>query len=126
MPKFILPILFVVPLSVFGQLDTLVLPYEKESHVQLELLSDQINTEQDELAPFRYAEKLYFSQLRPNNKDEMVTRIFSAIKERKVLPFAKNPRSENLHMGDGSLTVGGKRIYYTLFRMNEKGEKQTQ
>ncbi|MEO1259773.1 MAG: hypothetical protein AAFZ15_13355 [Bacteroidota bacterium] len=93
----------------------------------LDLLPDNINSEHAEMAPLRYADKLYFSSILTENYlptknkrkkkkfvQRPVTRIYEAQFNRKAKESSINPRSAILSASNITLMPDASRMYYTL------------
>lgn len=78
-------------------------------------LGDNINSPGTDIAPLRYADKLYFSAIRSQEKKgKKVFRIFTAVRDEPALDFQGNPREGNVHASQVSLTPDAGKIFYSL------------
>ena len=83
-------------------------------------LSANINTEFTESAPFRYADKLYFtSAYKEGEKTPTVSRIFEAIQHYPARLVAVNPKDGTLNASNITLMPDASRMYYTLCEDND-------
>lgn len=93
--------------------------------VQMERLGDNINSELSELAPIRYADKLYFTSVNENNYvrsgkkrgkevPHPVTRIYEAQFNRPAREIEANPRKASKNASNVALMPDASRMYYTL------------
>jgi tetratricopeptide (TPR) repeat protein len=93
--------------------------------VELERLGDNINTDLSELAPLRYADKLYFTSTLEENfvkknkrgkkmKQHPVTRIYEARFNGSPRPIEVNPSKATVNASNVALMPDASRMYYTL------------
>lgn len=79
-------------------------------------------------APFKYGEKMYFTASVPNKRGNgSVTRMFSTVRGEKATMLPINPKEDGLNAADATLSIGGDRIYYSVFKESAKvklGESQ--
>lgn len=101
----------------------------KENPLNMELLGANVNTPMPDLAPIRFAEKVYFTSYteieneKRRKKPTTVSRIFEARGNYPAVPFAGNPERENLNAGNISLTPDASRVYYSVCKGDfTKGE----
>lgn len=96
-----------------------------EELLELERLGDNINTDLSDLAPLRYADKLYFTTIEEDNyvkKNKRskkmvkrpVTRIYEAQFNRPARPAPVNPSRGTVNASNISLMPDASRMYYTL------------
>jgi len=84
-------------------------------------MGDNINTDQSEIAPLRYADKIYFTAIYPDDeKKTNVSRIYSVIKNHKARLESFNPTSDELHAAHISLMPDASKMFYTI--CEEKGK----
>lgn len=97
----------------------------KDELVELERLGDNINSELSEMAPLRYADKLYFTTVLEDNYvkknkhskkmvQRPVTRIYEAQFNRPARPVDVNPSKASVNASNVALTPDAKRMYYTI------------
>lgn len=68
-------------------------------------------------APYKYGEKMYFSASVPNKKgNREVTKLFSCVRGEKATMLTINPKEDAMNAADATLSIGGDRIYYTVFK----------
>ena len=93
--------------------------------VELERLGDNINSDLSELAPLRYADKLYFTTIQEDNfvkknkrgtkmVQRPVTRIYEAQFNRPARPVEVNPSKATVNASNVALMPDASRMYYTL------------
>ena len=114
------------PLYLCGQVGQQDSEYFKSAHHEFLLLSKNVNTKGPDIAPFRYAAKLYFSKLENDGTTgKGKSRIYSVYENGEALPFEINPNDENVNIAHTSFTKTGARVYYTLYEYgdNKKIEK---
>ena len=83
-------------------------------------LSDNVNSSASELAPFRYADKIYFS----SNKDQAqgashFRRLYTAVGENPAFLFEGNPREKTISVLDATLTPDARRVYLSICEARE-------
>ncbi|HFA50465.1 MAG TPA: hypothetical protein ENJ95_15745, partial [Bacteroidetes bacterium] len=84
-------------------------------------LGSNINSEYSEVAPLRYADKMYFTAIYPDEKNKVnVSRIYSAIKDHKARLEPFNPAGDGLHAAHVALMPDASKLYYTICKQ-EKG-----
>lgn len=93
--------------------------------LELEKLGDNINSDYSDLAPLRYADKLYFTTIVEENYVKKgkrgkkmvkrpVTRIYEAQFNRPARPAPVNPSKGTVNASNISLMPDASRMYYTL------------
>ncbi|HFA49333.1 MAG TPA: carboxypeptidase regulatory-like domain-containing protein [Bacteroidetes bacterium] len=124
MPKIVFILQLLLPFYAFGQYgDAPILEYQRPCHHEVVLLGDNINSDAPNLAPVRYGGKLYFSSYVFDGKHgKKVGRVFSALSEGPPLPFEKAPKEPGLNMAYTAITILGRRVYYTVYREDDKGK----
>ena len=116
-------ILFIFPLALGAQNGLDTSSYIKSSYHVVEPLGSNVNSEWDELAPHRYATKLYFSKLPKYTQGlKLPSRVHTAIENGQNVPLSINPTDDQLQMAYSALTNTGQRIYYTLFQEGPNGK----
>lgn len=92
----------------------------REHNVGIHLADGNLNIGTSTLAPFRYADKLYFTALMPKGNNELgtYTRLYTAMLNGTAQPMPINPQDENMHAAHATLNVTATRIYYTLFEQS--------
>jgi len=90
------------------------------ANVEVKRLGDNVNTIASDFAPYRFAEKLYFSSAYPpENTETSVVRIFSTVKESMARLVDVNTKEEDFHSSHSSLTLDGQRMYFTICENGE-------
>jgi hypothetical protein len=85
------------------------------SAAQVKPLASNINTPFPDIAPQRFADKMYFTTVMSySGGRRKVNRIFTAIKDEPARPFPENPKEVDIHATNVALTPNADRIYYTL------------
>ncbi|MEO1258034.1 MAG: PDDEXK nuclease domain-containing protein [Bacteroidota bacterium] len=97
--------------------------YIKKSHHTISLLDTNVNSAGEDMGGFHYASKLYFTKSVKTKAGGEVSRVYSLSDRGRLVPFAKNPAEEHIHIANPSLTVTGKRIYYNLFEEDNNGNR---
>ncbi len=83
-------------------------------------LSPNINTEHSELAPLRYADKIYFTAVYPDDENKVNTsRIYSVIKDQHARLESFNPTADELHAAHIALMPDASKMYYTICQERE-------
>ena len=78
-------------------------------------LNDNINSEYSETAPLRYADKIYFTAIYPDEENKVnVSRIYSAIKDHHARLESFNPTADDLHAAHISLMPDASKMFYTI------------
>ena len=78
-------------------------------------LPENINSEHSDLAPLRFADKIYFtSTIQEQGMMVPVARIFSAVQDQPAVMIIANPDNPDLHAAHVSLMPDAGRMYYTL------------
>ncbi len=78
-------------------------------------LSPNVNTEYSEMAPLRYADKIYFTAVYPDEENKMNTsRVYSVIKDQQARLESFNPSSDELHAAHISLMPDASKMFYTI------------
>lgn len=78
-------------------------------------LNDNINSEYSETAPLRYADKIYFTAIYPDEEGKVnPSRIYSAVKNHQARMESFNPTKDNQHAAHITLMPDGSRMYYTI------------
>ncbi|MEO1260864.1 MAG: hypothetical protein AAFZ15_18845 [Bacteroidota bacterium] len=87
-------------------------------------LNDNINSEYSETAPLRYADKIYFTAIYPDDENKVsVSRIYSAIKDHKARLETFNPTTDDLHAAHISLMPDASKMFYTICEEVEGSDK---
>ena len=93
---------------------------------EVKLVGGSLNSSGSVLAPFRYADKLFFTATVPVERGSgRASRIFSAIGNEPAQLSAINPKEEDVQAGHAVLNTTADRIYYTVFKETTP-EKQGQ
>lgn len=88
-------------------------------------LGDNVNTANAEMAPYRYADKLYFTSVVEDEKSgKKISRTFSALGDERSFQLEENPREQNVHMAHIALPLKADRMYYSLFREGRTSSAQ--
>ena len=96
--------------------------YFRLSHHEVVLMGQEVNSPGPDLSPFRYASKLYFTTSGWEGKAGG-SRLFTYLQNGATVAVPFNPEpGDKDRILDAMLTNTGKRIYYTLGHINEKGE----
>lgn len=100
----------------------------KKDLLALNRLPDNINSAAPELAPLRYADKIYFTSVTEvstgkKNKKVQSSRIFEARLDYPAKAFEGNPEKQSLNAGNISLTPDAGKVYYTLCSGSTDGEE---
>ena len=83
--------------------------------IETRQLGDNINTIYPDLAPLRYADKLYFTSTYIDDKSRKpVTRIFSGIKDYPSSPIGENPSEKGAYSAHTALNATATVMYYTV------------
>ncbi len=101
----------------------------------LNRLPNNINTSSRELAPFRYADKLYYSTVLEENYlptkngerkfiNHPVTRVFESKYDSKAIESDANPRSAVLNTTNVTLTADARRMYFTFCMDSQPNSQQ--
>ena len=115
-------LLLVSPMILSAQSGLDTVGFLKNSYHEIALLGPSVNSDDDEVAPHRYATKLYFSKLAyPSTSGYHSGRAFATLEKGQAVPLEINPKEENVHLAYTALTVTGQRIYYTLYQQNLSG-----
>jgi hypothetical protein len=78
-------------------------------------LNDNVNTKASELAPFRYADKIYFSSNKDDNQGEgQLMRLYTAVGDNPSFLFEGNPREKTVSVLDATLTPDARRVYFSI------------
>ena len=89
-------------------------------------MSSNINTEHSEIAPLRYADKVYFTAIYPDEANKANTsRIYSVIRDQQARLESFNPTSDELHAAHIALMPDASKMYYTICQ-NVEGKEQLQ
>lgn len=87
----------------------------------IDLLKGKENYLQNVKAPYRYGDKLYFTASVPNKRGtSKVARLFSSVHGDKPIMLPINPKEDNIHAAHATISIGGDRIYYTVFKETTK------
>ena len=85
------------------------------SNFNIKPLGKNINTPYHDIAPQRYADKIYFTTAVPvDGNMKPVNRIFYAVREESPKPFVETPKLPGLQVANAALTPEADRIYYTI------------
>lgn len=83
-------------------------------------VSQNINTEYSEMAPLRYADKIYFTAVYPDEENKVNTsRIYSVIKDQQARLESFNPTSDELHAAHIALMPDASKMFYTICEQQE-------
>ncbi len=78
-------------------------------------LADNINSEYTDIAPLRYADKIYFSSaFKADEKANPVSRLFEAIRHYPARLVPANPKDGSLNASNIALMPDGRKMFYTL------------
>lgn len=109
-----------------AEMDDCVPPERKPvmaSHVDIQPLGKNINTPYPDLAPFRYADRMYFtSSVAPGKNAPATGRIFTALRDQPSQLLAENPKESDLEIANSTLTLEADRMYYTLCEKDKTGK----
>ena len=87
-------------------------------------LNDNVNTEHSETAPLRYADKIYFTAIYPDEENKVnISRVYSAVKNHQARLETFNPAKGNLHAAHITLMPDGSKMYYTICKDVETEEE---
>ena len=88
-------------------------------------VNSNINSEaHSEMAPLRYADKIYFTAIYPDEKNKVSTsRIYSVIKDQQAKLESFNPTADELHAAHVALMPDASKIFYTICE-NVEGSDQ--
>ena len=90
------------------------------ANIEVKRLGDHVNTIASDFAPYRFADKLYFSStFPPENTERSVVRIFSTVKESSARLDEVNTNEKGFHSSHTSLTLDGQRMYFTICENGE-------
>ncbi len=83
-----------------------------------------INSGHSEIAPLRYADKIYFTAIYPDLENKVnVSRIYSAIQDHKARLESFNPTSKDLHAAHISLMPDASKMFYTICTEQKKSSQ---
>lgn len=81
----------------------------------IERLPGNINSEYSDLAPLRYADKIYFTSVRPDSQRVVpFAQVFTAIEDYPAIVFKENMLKSYPHVAHVSLMPDASRMYFTL------------
>jgi outer membrane protein OmpA-like peptidoglycan-associated protein len=87
-------------------------------------INRNVNTPYSDFAPFRIAERLYFSTASLNEKGEPgVTQVFSSLMTSPAVPWTENSKEPGEHTSHTAITADNKRIYFTYCVEVEPGKQ---
>ncbi|MCC6723043.1 MAG: PD40 domain-containing protein [Saprospiraceae bacterium] len=91
----------------------------KVNPMNVQRLAENVNTPNPDMAPLRYADKVYFTSIKEvpgerRKEKKMVSRIYESRGNYPAKPFAANPGKELLSAGDITLAPDASRVYYTI------------
>jgi WD40-like Beta Propeller Repeat len=87
-------------------------------------LGYNINTRNSDFAPYRYADRLYFSSAAIDENGKIgPNKIFSSILTAPSIPWSENSKEPGLNTTHIAMTADGKRVYYTLCETTESGKE---
>ncbi len=87
-------------------------------------LGYNINTRYSDFAPYRYADRLYFSSAALDENGKIgPSKIFSSILTAPSIPWSENSKEPGLSTTHIAMTADGKRVYYTLCETTESGKE---
>jgi len=87
----------------------------KVDYLSISRLPDNINSELMEIAPVRYADKIYFTSVfKENKKAKPVRRLYESMLDGHPRLVEANPKNEKLNASYLSLMPDASRMYYTL------------
>jgi hypothetical protein len=92
-------------------------PKDKVEVIQMKInrLGNNVNTDRFEISPLLYADKLYFTSIIPGGKNgQGIARIFTSVRDEAPRPFQGNPKENNVHAINTTLTPDAGRIFYSL------------
>jgi hypothetical protein len=90
---------------------------QSPSRIEVVHLGENVNTVHSDFAPFRFADKLFFTSAHVvDTSMAPVERIYSAILEDSAIVIDENTEENNLHSSNITLTADGYRMYYTICR----------
>ncbi len=113
-------ILLFFPLFLIGQNSQNASEYFKPSHHELRLMGNNVNSDGPDLAPFRYAAKLFYSTLERNEETGgSMSRIYTLLDGGQVRPSEINPTDKKNNIAHTCLTKSGSRAYFTLYSYDE-------
>ncbi len=81
------------------------------------LAGGSLNFDGPVLAPFRYADKIYFTAAVPTKRGTgKVSRVFSTTHGKPAQMLAINPKEDDTHAAHATLNATADRLYYTVFK----------
>ncbi len=87
-------------------------------------LGSNINTLHSEIAPLRYADKIYFTAIYPDEENKVnVSRIYSVIKDHQSRLESFNPSKDQLHAAHIALMPDASKMFYTICQDQKKSEQ---
>ncbi|MEK7254682.1 MAG: hypothetical protein AAB316_08060, partial [Bacteroidota bacterium] len=94
---------------------------QNSSSARAKRLSDEVNSQNSEFAPVRFAERLYFTSYdRADTSDNPLSRIFSSVKGYEITSWEKTSADSGLHSSNLVLTVDARRMYFTICKSTEQ------
>ena len=83
---------------------------------EVNALSGNVNSEKySETAPLRYADKIYFTAIYPDEENKVNTsRIYSVVKDQQARLATFNPTTDELHAAHIALMPDGSKMFYTI------------
>ena len=88
---------------------------EDNQYTKIVPLGENVNTIHADFAPFRFADKIFFtSAWQENPKSPFVQRIYAAIQDGPARLIPENTAKKDAHSSHLSLSADGKRMYYTI------------
>jgi hypothetical protein len=91
--------------------------------VDVRPLGTNINTPHPDLAPFRYADRLYFTSSSKADKNApALGRIFTALNDQPAQPLFESPKENDVEIANSALTPDAARMYYTLCQKDKSGK----
>lgn len=97
--------------------------YKPAANGSIELANKNINIGGSVTSPYRYGNKMYFTATVPAKSGKgSVSRIFSSVGDAPAQLSAINPKEDQLHAAQATLSTSTNRIYYTIFRETSPGK----
>lgn len=85
-------------------------------------LGSNVNTQFPDLAPFRYADKLYFASGHVEKKGIASTHIYAALRDYARTEWSANSKEAGVSTTQIAFSPNGQRVYYTLCADNGDGK----
>ena len=93
----------------------IVVDRRKADYVSVSRLPENINSEMLEIAPLRYADKIYFTSVyKENDKAKPVRRIYESLFDGQPRLLEVNPNNEELNATSLTLMPDASRMYYSI------------